>query len=556
MNNKVSNHLIFVPLGGAGEIGMNLNLYGYGPPGKENWIMIDLGVTFKSVASEGIDTIMPDITFIEPKKANLTALILTHAHEDHIGAVAHIWPDLKCKLYATPFTAALITEKFKEKKIDISSFLKIVPLNSKIKLGDFEIDFVTLTHSILEPNGLSIKTPLGTILHTGDWKIDPNPLIGNKIDQEKLKKIGNEGVLAMICDSTNIFNPGRAGSEADVRQSLLKIMSLKSKRIVITSFASNVARMETFFYCAEKIGRQVSLVGRSMNRIFKAARQCGYLTNVQDPIDPRDAKKFSREKIVYVCTGSQGEPMGAMKRIIKDIHPDVFIEKGDAVIFSSKIIPGNEKKLYSLHNDIVRKEVELITEETDFVHVSGHPNRDDLKDMYNWVKPESIIPVHGEHRHMNEHIKFAKEMQVPHALRIEDGDIVRIFPGNSPEIIDKAPSGKMYLDGNVAVGENSQSIKERRNLSLNGYLEITLILSNSGKLSKPVISYRGIPENTFDENIIFEMEDEIFNTCRSFSMNNKNQEKNLIEIVKQNCRRIIKDKTGKKPFTNINIARL
>ncbi len=314
--------------------------------------------------------------------------------------------------------------------------------------------------------------------------------------------------------------------------------------------------MESVFYCAEKISRQVSLVGRSMNRIFKAARQCGYLKNIKDPIDPRDAKKIPREKIVYLCTGSQGEPMGAMKRIIKGIHPDVFIEKEDTIIFSSKIIPGNEKKLYSLHNEIVKKEVELITEETDFVHVSGHPNRDDLKDMYNWVKPESIIPVHGEHRHMNEHIKFAKEMQIPHALRIEDGDIVKIFPGKYPAIIDKAPSGRMYLDGNIAVGENSQSIKERRNLSLNGYLEITLILSNSGKLSKPIISYKGIPEKDYDEKIIFEMEDEIYNTCKTFSMKNKNQEKNLIEMVKQNCRKIIKDRTGKKPFTNINIARL
>ena len=429
-------------------------------------------------------------------------------------------------------------------------------MSGSIKLGPFDIEFINLTHSILEPNGLSIKTPAGTVLHTGDWKIDPNPLIGDKINEKKLREIGDSKVLAMICDSTNIFNPGRAGSESDVRESLLKIMSLKSKRIIITSFASNVARMESVFYCAEKIGRDVSLVGRSMNRIFKAAKQCGYLANINNPIDPRDSKKFPREKIVYLCTGSQGEPMGAMKRIIKGIHPDVHIEKGDAVIFSSKIIPGNEKKLYSLHNDIVRQDIELITEETDFVHVSGHPNRDDLKDMYNWVKPKSIIPVHGEHRHMNEHIKFAKEMQIPHALRIEDGDIVKIYPGESPEIVDKAPSGKMYLDGNIAVGENSQSIKERKNLSQNGYLEITLILSNSGKLTKPIISYRGIPENSFDERIIFEMEDEIFNTCRTFSMKNKSQEKNLIESVKQNCRKIVKDKTGKKPFTNINIARL
>ena len=550
------NELIFCPLGGSGQIGGNMNLYAYGNEENQKWIIVDTGVSFADDSIPGVDLIYPDPAFIIDKKNDLLGIVLTHAHEDHIGAISHIWPDLKCNIYATPFTSVLIQEKFKEKKIDISNYLKIVKLNGKIELGPFNIEFVSLTHSILEPNGLSIKTPVGMVLHTGDWKIDPNPLIGDKINEKKLKEIGNNKVLAMICDSTNIFSPGRAGSESDVRESLLKIMSLKSKRIIVTSFASNVARMETIFYCAEKINRQVCLVGRSMNRIFKAAKQCGYLQNIQNPIDPRESKNFPREKLVFLCTGSQGEPMGAMKRIVKGIHPDVFIEKGDTVIFSSKIIPGNEKKLYSLHNDLVRQEIELVTEETDFVHVSGHPNRDDLKDMYNWVKPESIIPVHGEHRHMNEHIRFAKEMQIPHALRIEDGDVVRIYPGQNPEVIDKAPSGKMYLDGNIAVGENSQSIKERRNLSLNGYLEITLILNNSGKLNKPVISYRGIPENNFDEKIIFEMEDKIFNTCRSFSMKNKNQEKNLIETIKQNCRKLIKERTGKKPFTNINIARL
>ena len=550
------NELIFCPLGGSGQIGGNMNLYAYGNEENQKWIIVDTGVSFADDSIPGVDLIYPDPAFIIDKKNDLLGIVLTHAHEDHIGAISHIWPDLKCNIYATPFTSVLIQEKFKEKKIDISNYLKIVKLNGKIELGPFNIEFVSLTHSILEPNGLSIKTPAGMVLHTGDWKIDPNPLIGDKINEKKLKEIGNNKVLAMICDSTNIFSPGRAGSESDVRESLLKIMSLKSKRIIVTSFASNVARMETIFYCADKINRQVCLVGRSMNRIFKAAKQCGYLQNIKNPIDPRESKNFPREKLVFLCTGSQGEPMGAMKRIVKGIHPDVFIEKGDTVIFSSKIIPGNEKKLYSLHNDLVRQEIELVTEETDFVHVSGHPNRDDLKDMYNWVKPESIIPVHGEHRHMNEHIRFAKEMQIPHALRIEDGDVVRIYPGQNPEVIDKAPSGKMYLDGNIAVGENSQSIKERRNLSLNGYLEITLILNNSGKLNKPVISYRGIPENNFDEKIIFEMEDKIFNTCRSFSMKNKNQEKNLIETIKQNCRKLIKERTGKKPFTNINIARL
>ena len=548
--------LLFCPLGGSGEIGMNMNLYAYGKEDNQKWIIVDLGVTFADDSIPGIDLIMPDPGFIIDKKDDLLGIVLTHAHEDHIGAVAHIWPDLKCKLYATPFTAALITEKFKEKKIDISSFLKIVPLNSKIKLGDFEIDFVTLTHSILEPNGLSIKTPLGTILHTGDWKIDPNPLIGNKIDEDKLKKIGDEGVSAMICDSTNIFSPGRAGSESDVRDSLLRIMELKTKRILVTSFASNVARMESIFYCAKKTGRAICLVGRSMHRIFKAAKKCGYLKGLIDPIEPRDAKKVAKNKILYLATGSQGEPMGAMNRIINGSHPEVFLEEGDCVIFSSKIIPGNEKKLYNLQNQIVRNNIEIISEENAFVHVSGHPNRDDLKDMYKWVKPKSIIPVHGEHRHMQEHVNFAKEMQVPKTLLIENGDIIKLLPGDAPKVIDKAPSGRVYLDGSINVETDAQSIKDRKNLSINGYLEITLLVSNNGKIKKPIISFKGIPEKENSDHFIFDMEDEIFNICRTFSLDNKNQQKNLIDTIKQNCRRIVREKTGKKPFTNINIARI
>ena len=548
--------LLFCPLGGSGEIGMNMNLFAYGKEDNQKWIIVDMGVTFADDSIPGIDLIMPDPGFIIDKKKDLLGIVLTHAHEDHIGAVAHIWPSLRCKLYATPFTAALLTEKFKEKKIDISAFLKIVPLNSKIKLGDFEIDFVTLTHSILEPNGLSIKTPLGTILHTGDWKIDPNPLIGNKIDEEKLKKIGENGVSAMICDSTNIFSPGRAGSEADVRDSLLRIMELKNKRILVTSFASNVARMESIFYCAKKTGRSICLVGRSMHRIFKAARKCGYLKGLIEPLDPREAKKISKNKILYLATGSQGEPMGAMNRIVNGSHSEVFLEEGDCVIFSSKIIPGNEKKLYNLQNQIVKNNIEIISEENAFVHVSGHPNRDDLKDMYKWVKPKSIIPVHGEHRHMQEHVSFAKEMQIPKTLLIENGDIIKLLPGDAPQIIDKAPSGRVYLDGSINVETDSQSIKDRKNLSVNGYLEITLLVSNNGKIKKPIISFRGIPENQNNEPFIFDMEDEIFNICRTFSLESKNQQKNLIETIKQNCRRIVREKTGKKPFTNINIARI
>ncbi len=550
------DELIFCPLGGSGEIGMNMNLYAYGNEENKKWIIVDMGVTFADDSVPGVDLIFPDPGFIIDKKEDLLGIVLTHAHEDHIGSVAHIWPDLKCKIFATPFTAVLIQEKFKEKKIDVLKYLNIVPLNTKIQLGNFEIDFVTLTHSILEPNGLSITTPLGTILHTGDWKIDPNPLIGGNIDEKKLREIGKKGVSTMICDSTNVFSPGRAGSESDVRDSLERIMETKSKRILVTSFASNVARMESIFYCAKKTGRSICLVGRSMQRIYKAAKKCGYLGNLIDPIESKDANKLSKNKILYLATGSQGEPMGAMNRIINGIHPEVFIEEGDCVIFSSKIIPGNEKKLYQLQNLIVKNNIDIITEENAFVHVSGHPNREDLKDMYNWVKPKCIIPVHGEHRHMKEHVNFAKEMQVPKTLLIENGDIIKLLPGNKPEIIDKAPSGRLYLDGNLGVDADSQSIKDRKNLSLNGYLEITLIVSNNGKIKKPVISFKGIPKNDEIENFIFDMEDEIFNICRTFSLESKNQEKNLIETIKQNCRKIVREITGKKPFTNINIARI
>ena len=550
--------LYFCPLGGSGEIGMNMNLYGYGPKNEKKWIIVDIGVTFADDSMPGIDVIYPDPGFIVDKKDDLLGIILTHAHEDHIGAVAHIWPELKCNIYATPFTAVLIKEKFKEKKIDITTKLKIVNLNGSIELDKFKIDFVTLTHSILEPNGLSIKTPLGIILHTGDWKCDPNPLIGDKINDKKLKSIGKEGVIAMVCDSTNVFSPGRAGSELDVRDNLLKIIKQEQKKIIVTTFASNVARMESVFYCAEKTNREISLIGRSMHRIYNAARQCGYLKNLKKPLDPRDAKKISRSKIIYLCTGSQGEPKGAMTRISNFQHPDVLLEKDDLVIFSSKIIPGNEKKLYKLHNQLVKNEINVISEENNFVHVSGHPNREDLKDMYNWVKPKAVIPVHGEHRHMAEHINFAKEMQVPYPVQIENGDIVEIFSNKSPEKIDKAPTGKLFIDGKFSVNEDAPSIIERKRLAFNGSLEVTVIFNKYGELlKKPIISIHGIPyyEGEIEE-LNIDLEDEIINTCKTFSLKTNKQHQILKETIKINCRKVIKNKTGKKPYTHVSLVQI
>ena len=552
----MKEELIFCPLGGSGEIGMNMNLFAYGKLENQKWIIVDIGVTFADDSIPGIDLIYPDPGFIIDKKDDLLGIVLTHAHEDHIGAIAHIWPKLKCKMYATPFTSVLISEKFKEKKIDITGYLKIVDLNSTLNLDPFKIEFVTLTHSILEPNGLKIETPVGNILHTGDWKCDPDPLIGENINSKRLKEIGKEGVIAMICDSTNVFSAGRAGSELDVRKNMLKVMERLNKRVIVTSFASNVARMESVFYCAKKVGRQIVLVGRSMHRIYKAAKQCGYLNNVIEPLDARDAKNISRNKIVYLCTGSQGEPMGAMNRISNYTHPDVFIEKGDAVIFSSKIIPGNEKKLYKLHNQLVKEGIEVISEESDYIHVSGHPNREDLRDMYNWIKPKSVIPVHGEHRHMLEHINFAKEMQVPYPIKVENGDIVRLYPGKKPEVYDKAPNGKIYVDGSISVEEDSQSIKERKNVAANGFIEATILITPKGNIhNRPLLTFRGLPIYEKEEFQIG-LEDEIEKTVKAFSLNNKKQETNLIDALKSTCRKFTKQKTGKRPLANINLVRI
>ena len=552
----MNDELLFCPLGGSGEIGMNMNLYAYGKPGLHKWIIVDAGVTFADDTLPGIDLIYADPGFIIDKKDQLLGIVLTHAHEDHIGAITYIWSNLRCNIYATPFTASLVLEKFKEKKIDIKPYLKIVELNGSIDLLPFKIEFVTLTHSIIEPNGLKINTPLGTIFHTGDWKVDPKPLVGNKINENKLKKIGNDGVLAMVCDSTNVFSIGRAGSEFDVRKNMLNVMSRQKKKILVTSFASNVARMETVFDCAKKIGRQIALVGRSMHRIYQAARKCGYLKDVIEPLDPRDAKNIPRDKIVFLCTGSQGEPLGALNRISNYSHPDVFIEKGDTVIFSSKIIPGNVRKHYNVHNKLLKDGINVITEETEFVHVSGHPNRDDLKDMYNWIRPNSLIPVHGEHRHMKEQISFAKEMKIPYPIQVENGDIVKFSSSDKPLIYDKAPSGRLCVDGIVSTEEDSSFIKERKNMAGNGFVDLTIIITPKGIIhNKPILNVRGLP--IFNkENFLHGLEEEILNLSKTFSLKAMKQNDNLIDGLKKICRKYTKEKTGKKPITNVNVVRI
>lgn len=554
---KGGQELVYCSLGGAGEIGMNLNLFGYGKPGEYKWIIVDIGVTFSDDNIPGIEVILPNPEFIADQKENLLGIVLTHAHEDHVGAIAHLWPMLECPIYATPFTAAIVREKFKELKINIGSHLKIVKLGGNVKLGAFEIDYVTLTHSILEPNGLAITTPEGVVLHTADWKIDDDPLIGEKTDIKKLTEIGKKGVLAMVCDSTNIFNLGSSGSESLVRTGLFTVLEKMKNRIVITSFASNVARMETVFKVAEKIGRQVCLVGRSMNRIYQLARQCNYLQDIKVPIDVRDSKKIPKNKIVFLCTGSQGEQRAALARIANGTHPDLQLEKDDNVIFSSRIIPGNEKRLFKIFNDFSKNDINVLSEENSMIHVSGHPARDDLKKMYNWIKPKILIPVHGEQRHMTEHINFAKEMGVKFPIKVSNGEIIRLSPGE-PKVVDKVTWGRIYLDGKVLIDNDSPVLKERRNMAANGYMEITVLISKNGQIkNNPVITLKGIPLIDDDASEIeYDLEDIVMDTCKTFNLNNSKQEKNLIDTLKGNCRKLINDKSGKKPLVNINLVRL
>ena len=553
---KSGQELVYCSLGGAGEIGMNLNLFGYGKPGDYKWIIVDIGVTFSDDNIPGIEVILPNPEFIVNQKENLLGIVLTHAHEDHVGAIAHLWPMLECPIYATPFTAAIVKEKFKEQKINIGNHLKVVKLGGNVKLDEFDIDYVTLTHSILEPCGLAITTPEGIVLHTADWKIDDNPLIGEKTDVKKLTELGKKGVLAMVCDSTNIFNLGSSGSESLVRTGLLTVLEKMKNRIVITSFASNVARMETVFKVAEKIGRKVCLVGRSMGRIYQLARQCNYLQDIETPIDVRDSKKIPKNKIIYLCTGSQGEQRAALSRIANGTHPDVHLEKNDNVIFSSRIIPGNEKRLFKIFNDFSKSEIQVLSEENSMIHVSGHPAREDLKKMYGWVKPKIAIPVHGEQRHMAEHINFAKEMGVKYPFKINNGEIVRLSPGE-PQVVDKVTWGRIYLDGKVLITNDSQILKERRNMAANGYMEITILIKNGQIKNNPIITLKGIPLLEEDAaEIEYDLEDIVMDTCKTFNLNNSKQERNIIDTLKGNCRKLISEKSGKKPLVNINLIRL
>lgn len=556
-NTSPDDELVFLPLGGTGEIGMNLNLYGYGPEDERQWIMVDLGVTFADGRTPGVDVIMPDPAFIEEHRDDLLAILLTHAHEDHIGAVAHLWPRLRCPVYATPFTAELVKGKLIDAGLEDVVPLNIIDLGSRFNVGPFDVEYVTLTHSIPEPNALAIRTPLGTVMHTGDWKIDPAPVLGADIDEKRLKEIGDEGVLAMVCDSTNVFSPGEAGSEADVGRSLSELLGEQTGRVAVTTFASNVARLESIIRAAADNDRHVALVGRSMFRVTAAAREAGYLQDIPPFIDADEAGYLPKDKVLYLCTGSQGEPRAALARIAADAHPHIVLEEGDTVVFSSRVIPGNEVSIYDMQNDLARSGIRVITEKDHFVHVSGHPCRDELSAMYQWIKPHISVPVHGEARHLLEHAAYAKELQVPEALVIENGDLVRLAPGD-PGIIDEAPSGRIVLDGEVQVPSWDAGIQERRRLSFGGAVFVSLVLDEKGKVrGDPEVRLIGLPERDNYE-IRFEERayDAIDEALDRLPLRKRRDVNQVAEYVRRAVRSAIRREWGKKSAVEVIVTQI
>lgn len=494
MTPSPTDELVFLPLGGSNEIGMNFNLYGYGPPDDRKWIVVDLGITFGDQTTPGVEVILPDPEFIEEHADDVLGIILTHAHEDHIGAVAWLWPRIKAPVYATPFTAFLLREKLRDAGLLDEVKITEVPLGGTFSIGPFDLDLITLTHSIPEPNGLAIRTPLGVILHTGDWKIDPDPLLGEVTDVEALRKLGDEGVLAMVCDSTNVFVDGEAGSESEVRIALTKLIGGLKGKVAVGCFASNVARMDSVARAAQAAGRRVCLVGRSMHRMNAAARSVGLMTDLHDFISENDAGYFPEDKILYLCTGSQGEPRAALARIAEGTHPHITLGQGDHCIFSSRVIPGNEIPIRNLQNKLADRGVRLYTErDHPGIHVSGHPCRDELAQMYQWARPQIAIPTHGERRHLLEHAAFARDLQVPQSLAPRNGDMVRLAPGRA-EVIDEVPNGRLYVDGGVVTPANGEALRERRHASFNGVLQVAVALDSKGRIaSGPQVRAIGLP---------------------------------------------------------------
>lgn len=487
------DELVFMALGGLGEIGMNVYLYGYGPENARRWLMVDLGITFPGDREPGADIVLPDLRFIIGEKGALAGLVLTHAHEDHVGAVIDLWPALGCPIYATPFTAGMVKSKLGEFGKNIRLPITEVPLDGRCTVGPFDVEFVSLAHSIPEPSGLAIRTPAGLVFHTGDWKLDTEPLIGSIPNVEKLKAIGQEGVLAMACDSTNAMREGRSPTEGEVSRSLSKLIAAAPRRIAVTTFSSNVARIKAVADAAHNCGRTLVVAGRALHRVIQVAIDTGYLPENFTYLDQRRFSDIAADKAVLLCTGSQGEPRAAIARIAEDEHPDISLGKGDVAIFSSRTIPGNEKSVGRVQNALAGRGVDIITDAEALVHVTGHPRRDELREMYGWMRPQVVIPMHGEARHLKENAKLARECGVGETFILNCGDMLKLSPGPH-SVIDEAPVGRLYRDGRLIVPDADGPVRARHKLSFAGIAVVALALSRRGDiLAEPDVVLEGIP---------------------------------------------------------------
>ncbi|MFZ2005036.1 MAG: ribonuclease J [Stellaceae bacterium] len=544
--------LYFVPLGGSGEIGMNLNLYGY----RGQWLMLDCGVTFGEEEHAGVDVIMPDPAFIVERKDRLLGIVATHAHEDHIGAIPYLWPQLQCPIWATPFTASLLRAKLEEAGLAGKVPITVVPMSGRFTIGPFDLELVTLTHSIPEPNAVAIRTPVGTVLHTGDWKLDPDPLIGDVTDEAALIRIGDEGVIAMVGDSTNALVDGHSGSEADLREALTELIGRYTGRVAVACFASNVARLSTIAHAAQAHGRDVALIGRSLWRIDKAARENGYLVDLPRFLTEDEAGYVPADRILLICTGSQGEPRAALNRIAREDHPHIVLEEGDVVIFSSRIIPGNDKAIARLQNALVRLGVEIVTTDDHFVHVSGHPCRAELVRMYQMVRPRVALPVHGEARHLQAHAQLAMECQVSDALIIENGDAIRI-DAQGATLAGQVPSGRVGSDGRRLLPMTGSVLQQRRRVGNQGALVASIVVDRAGALAAaPQISLIGLVEPQDSDDMQAKLRDAATAAVESLPKAMRRDDAQLKDAANRALRRAVNERIGKRALIDVQLVRL
>ena len=546
------DELVFLALGGLGEIGMNAYLYGLGPEDARRWLMVDCGITFPEGENDpGIDVILPDVRFIEENRADLAGIVITHAHEDHIGAVIELWPRLKAPIYATPFTAGMLKSKLAEYGNSLQIPVHVVALDSRFDVGPFDIEMVSLAHSIPEMSALAIRTPLGMVFHTGDWKLDATPALGAPLEESRMVKLGNEGVLALVIDSTNAFREGVSPSELEVSRSLADIVKKAPRRVAVTTFSSNVARVKAVADAARAAGRQLVVAGRALHRVIQVAIDTGYLPQGFKYLDQDQFTYLDRRDIVLLCTGSQGEPRAALARIADEEHPEISLDKGDIVIFSSRTIPGNEKAVGRIQNNLARNGCDILTDNEALVHVSGHPRRDELRQMYRWMRPKIVVPMHGETRHLKAQAELARDMGIKTVFPLTDGEILRLAP--DPAVIDDAPVGRLFRDGRLLVPETDGPVRERRKLSIVGVVLVSLVLSRKGAvLADPQAVIDGVPaQNADGDDMLDIVLDAVDGTLRSIPPQNRKNPESIAESVRRAVRAAVNEAWGKKPICKV-----